>query len=97
NYEGMMVHMKEGAFVIDDLNHYETEFLIKEIKPDLFLSGIKDRYVTQKMGIPSRQLHSYDYSGPYTGFQGAIQFARDMDMAINNPLWKQITPPWASM
>jgi len=77
-----------------DFNHHETEELIKALKPDIFLSGIKDRYVFQKMGIPSRQIHSYDYSGPYSAFEGAVNFARDMDMAINNPIWKEVTPPW---
>lgn len=94
NYEGMMVHMDEGSIVIDDFNHHETEELIKALKPDIFLSGIKDRYVFQKMGVPSRQIHSYDYSGPYSSFEGAVNFARDMDMAINNPIWKEVTPPW---
>lgn len=94
DYEGMMVHMKEGAFVVDDLNHFETEAFVKGVKPDLFLSGIKDRYITQKMGVASRQIHSYDYSGPYTAFEGAVNFARDMDMAINNPIWKAVVPPW---
>ncbi|MDK2902292.1 MAG: nitrogenase molybdenum-iron protein alpha chain [Clostridiales bacterium] len=94
NYEGMMTHMQDGALVVDDLNHYETEVLIESLKPDLFLSGIKDRYATQKMGVASRQIHSYDYSGPYSCFEGAINFARDVDMAINNPIWKAVAPPW---
>ena len=37
------------------------------------------------MGIPFRQMHSWDYSGPYHGYDGFAIFARDMDMAINNP------------
>lgn len=94
NYEGMITHMRNGAFVVDDLNHFETEFIIKKTQPDIFLSGIKDKYIIQKMGIPSRQIHSYDYSGPYTGFTGAVQFAKDLDMAINNPIWGLVTPPW---
>ncbi len=72
DYEGMMPHMENGSFVIDDTNHYEIEILIKELKPDIFCSGIKDKYVVQKLGVPSKQLHSYDYSGPYVGFNGAV-------------------------
>ena len=41
----------------------------------------------QKMGIPFRQMHSWDYSGPYHGYDGFAIFARDMDLAINNPVW----------
>lgn len=94
SYEGMMPEMKDGTIAVDDLNHYETEFLIKELKPDLFCSGIKDKYMAQKMGIPSRQIHSYDYSGRYTGFTGVLNFARDIDMAVNNPSWKLLKTPW---
>lgn len=95
DYEGMVPHMREGALIIDDLNHHETEIIIRELKPDVFCSGIKDKYVVEKMGVPSRQLHSYDYSGPYTGFDGALTFARDIDMAVSTPTTKHITPPWS--
>ncbi|WP_407355476.1 nitrogenase molybdenum-iron protein alpha chain [Methanolobus sp. WCC5] len=94
NYEGMLPEMKDGTIAVDDLNHYETEFLIKELKPDLFCSGIKDKYWAQKMGVPSRQIHSYDYSGRYTGFSGVLNFARDVDMAVNNPSWQLQKIPW---
>lgn len=94
DYEGMIPHMRKGALIVDDLNHHETEIIIRELKPDVFCSGIKDKYVVEKMGVPSRQLHSYDYSGPYTGFDGALTFARDIDMAVSTPTIKYITPPW---
>lgn len=93
-YEGMMPEMKDGSIVVDDLNHYETEYLIRELKPDLFCSGIKDKYWAQKMGVPSRQIHSYDYSGRYTGFSGVLNFARDVDMTVNNPSWQLQKAPW---
>ncbi|WP_156940127.1 nitrogenase molybdenum-iron protein alpha chain [Caldanaerobius polysaccharolyticus] len=94
DYEGLRPHMKDGEIMVDDYNHFECEYLVKELGIDLFCSGIKDKYVFQKMHIPSRQMHSYDYSGPYTGFNGFIKFARDVDMAVNSPTWSFITPPW---
>jgi len=94
DYEGMIPQMREGSLIIDDLNHHETEIVIRELQPDVFCSGIKDKYVVEKMGVPSRQLHSYDYSGPYTGFDGALIFARDIDMAVSTPTTGHITPPW---
>ncbi|MBI5416357.1 hypothetical protein HZA55_00180, partial [Candidatus Poribacteria bacterium] len=48
----------------------------------------------QKMGIPSKQLHSYDYSGPYAGFKGAVIFVRDIHMALTSPAWQYIKPLW---
>jgi len=94
SYNGMNVEMQEGNIIVDDLNHYETEEFIKLLKPDIFSSGIKDKYVVQKMGIPSKQLHSYDYSGPYAGFNGAANFARDIAMSFSTPTWNYIVPPW---
>lgn len=93
-YVGMNFEMKDGSIIVDDLNHYETEEFIKLLKPDIFSSGIKDKYVIQKMGIPSKQLHSYDYSGPYAGYNGAVNFARDIAMSFATPTWNFITPPW---
>ncbi len=46
------------------------------------------------MGVASKQLHSYDYSGPYAGYNGAINFARDVANALMTPAWNLITPPW---
>ncbi len=46
------------------------------------------------MGIPLKQLHSYDSGGPYTGFEGAINFYKDIDMIANTSVWKMIKAPW---
>ena len=93
-YDGMMTQMAEKALVIDDINHYESEELIKRVKPDLFCAGIKEKYVVQKMGVPCKQLHSYDYGGPYAGFRGAIEFYKDIDRLVNAKVWKMIKAPW---
>ncbi|PYG84821.1 nitrogenase molybdenum-iron protein alpha chain [Ruminiclostridium sufflavum DSM 19573] len=93
-YCGMIRTMEDNSVVVDDLNHFETEEFIKLLKPDMFFSGIKDKYVLQKSGVYSKQLHSYDYSGPYAGFLGAINFARDLTMGLYTPAWGLVIPPW---
>lgn len=93
-YEGMIKEMGNGTLMVDDLNHFETEELVRMLKPDVFFSGIKDRYVLQKGGVHSRQLHSYDYKGPYAGFKGAVNFGQDLVMSIYTPVWGKIVPPW---
>ena len=93
-YDGMINEMEDGSLLIDDLNHYETEELIKALKPDFFGSGIKDKYIVQKMGVYSKQMHSYDYAGPYAGFKGAVNFARDVAAGIFTPAWSYVIPPW---
>lgn len=93
-YGGMVKTLNENAIMVDDLNHHEIDELIKSLNPDMFLSGIKEKYSVQKMGVLSRQLHSYDYIGPYAGFRGALVFARGLEAGIYTPAWKYVTPPW---
>jgi nitrogenase molybdenum-iron protein alpha chain len=94
DYDGMMSEMKKGQLVVDDISHKEMEKLIEFYHPDLFCSGIKDKFVIEKMGIPCKQLHSYDYGGPYAGFLGASNFWRDIDRMVGKTAWKLVTPPW---
>ncbi len=93
-YDGMIADMEKGMLVIDDLSHYEMEKLIETYKPDVFCAGIKEKYVVQKMGIPLKQLHSYDYGGPYAGFEGAVNFYKDIAMITNTSIFKEIKAPW---
>jgi nitrogenase molybdenum-iron protein alpha chain len=94
NYEGMMPDMKKNSLVIDDISHWETEKIIEMMKPDIFCAGIKEKYVVQKHGIPLKQLHSYDYGGPYAGFEGAINFYLEMERMLACDIWKMIDAPW---
>ena len=59
-------------------------------------AGIKEKYVFQKIGVPFRKMHCWDYSGPSHGYEGFPSFARDMDMAINSPTWKLVKDPYAA-
>ncbi len=95
DYVGMMPQMDDDVLVIDDLSHHETEKLLEIYKPDIFCAGVKEKFGVQKMGIPCKQLHSYDYGGPYAGFKGAINFFNDIDRMVNMKIWAYVTPPWA--
>ena len=94
DYAGMMAQMKKDVLVIDDISHYELERLIQIYKPDIICSGIKDKFVVEKMGVPCKQLHSYDYQGPYAAFTGAANFYREIDRMLNTRIWKFLVPPW---
>jgi nitrogenase molybdenum-iron protein alpha chain len=94
DYDGMMPDMDKNALVIDDISHWETEVLIERYKPAIFCAGIKEKYVVQKYGIPLKQLHSYDYGGPYAGFIGAINFYKEIDRMVNTKIWSMIKAPW---
>ncbi|MDX2103343.1 MAG: nitrogenase molybdenum-iron protein alpha chain [Alphaproteobacteria bacterium] len=94
DYQRTGHYVKEGTLIYDDVTGYELEKFVEGVRPDLVGSGIKEKYPIQKMGIPFRQMHSWDYSGPYHGYDGFAIFARDMDLAINNPVWSRFDAPW---
>ena len=94
DYDRTIKEMGNATLLYDDVTGFEFEEFVKKVKPDLVGSGIKEKFIFQKMGIPFRQMHSWDYSGPYHGYDGFAIFARDMDMAINSPVWALTKTPW---
>ncbi|WP_017716685.1 nitrogenase molybdenum-iron protein alpha chain [Kamptonema formosum] len=94
DYKRTTHYIENGTLIYDDVTAYEFEEFVKKIKPDLVASGIKEKYVFQKMALPFRQMHSWDYSGPYHGYDGFAIFARDMDLALNSPTWGLVKTPW---
>jgi nitrogenase molybdenum-iron protein alpha chain len=94
DYDRTVPEMGNATLLYDDVTGFEFEEFVKRVKPDMIGSGVKEKYIFQKMGVPFRQMHSWDYSGPYHGYDGFAIFARDMDMTLNNPCWKNLTPPW---
>lgn len=93
-YDGMMPEMEKNTLTIDDLNQFEADRLIELYKPDLFCAGIKEKFSVQKMGIPMKQLHSYDSQGPYAGFKGAVNFYHEIDRLVNSKVWSFAKAPW---
>ena len=93
-YEGLNPDMDKGSIIIDDLNQYEAEKLVQLMKPDLFCAGIKEKYSIQKLGMPQKQLHSYDSGGPYAGFKGAVNFYHEIDRLVNSKVWGLMKAPW---
>jgi nitrogenase molybdenum-iron protein alpha chain len=94
DYEGLAPDMDEGTLIIDDLNQYEAEKLVKLMKPDIFCAGIKEKFSIQKLGVPMKQLHSYDSGGPYAGFKGAVNFYQEIDRLVNSRVWGYLKAPW---
>ena len=94
HYDGLDADMDQGTIIVDDLNQYEAEKLVEIMKPDIFCAGIKEKYSIQKLGIPMKQLHSYDSGGPYAGFKGAINFYKEIDRLVNSKVWSYMKAPW---
>lgn len=88
-YEKMKSRVKEGTLILDDPNSLEFEESINEYKPDLILAGVKEKYLAHKLGVPCILIHSYE-NGPYMGFEGFVNLAKDMYSNIYSPVWKMV-------
>jgi nitrogenase molybdenum-iron protein alpha chain len=93
-YKGMKNDMPDETLIVDDISHWEAEKLIEYYKPDIFCAGIKEKYVIQKTGTPLLQLHSYDYGGPFAGFEGAKNFYADIERILSTSIWQKVKAPW---
>ncbi|MBU4377529.1 MAG: nitrogenase molybdenum-iron protein alpha chain, partial [Proteobacteria bacterium] len=94
HYDGLNRDMDKGSIIIDDLNQYEAEKLVELLKPDIFCAGIKEKFSIQKLGVPMKQLHSYDSGGPYAGFKGAVNFYKEIDRLVSSKVWSYMKAPW---
>jgi nitrogenase molybdenum-iron protein alpha chain len=63
DYKRTTHYVDNATIIYDDVTAFEFEEFVKHTQPDLVASGIKEKYVFQKMGLPFRQMHSWDYSG----------------------------------
>lgn len=87
DYEKINARAKGGILVIDAPNEFEIEEMLVTLKPDLFLTGLKEKYLARKLGVPTVNSHSYE-KGPYAGFAGMVNFARDIYQGIYAPVWR---------
>ncbi|HHW15750.1 MAG TPA: nitrogenase molybdenum-iron protein subunit alpha, partial [Firmicutes bacterium] len=96
DYEKIHQRVKDGTLIIDAPNALEIEEFLREFKVDLFVSGIKEKYLSLKLGVPFVNGHSYE-DGAYAGYRGFVTFARDMYKTVCSPVWKLVRQPFGEV
>lgn len=89
DYAKICERVNDGVLVLDNPNLLELEGILIELKPDLFISGLKEKYLSYKLGVPFINGHSYE-NGPYAVYSGFLNFARDIEKALFTPVWDLI-------
>ncbi|MHC5715084.1 MAG: nitrogenase vanadium-iron protein, alpha chain, partial [Nostoc sp.] len=85
DFEKVIARGEEGTIYIDDGNELEFFEVLEMVKPDLVLTGPRVGALVKKLHLPYVNGHGY-HNGPYMGFEGAVNMARDMYNAIYSPL-----------
>lgn len=87
DYEQISYIVRNGTVIIDDANPLELRDLLIKQKANLLVSGVKERFLAYKLGIPFCDFN-HDRVITFEGFDGMVNFAREIDTTINSPVWK---------
>lgn len=88
-YEIIKELADEGTIVLDDANPIELEKFMKEKGADVLVGGVKERPLAYKLGVAFLD-HNHERKHPLCGFEGAVNFAKELDMTMNSPVWRYI-------
>lgn len=86
-YETIRQLADEGTVILDDTNPAELEKFIKEKGADILVGGVKERPLAYKLGIAFCD-HNHERKHPLCGFEGAVNFAKEIDLSMNSPVWE---------
>jgi nitrogenase molybdenum-cofactor synthesis protein NifE len=84
--------LDEGAVVVDDTNPAEIERFLVEMKVDVMAGGVKERVLAYKLGVGFVD-HNHDRKECLAGFDGAVNFAREVYATTCSPVWKFMKSP----
>ncbi len=87
DYEVIGNLVKPGTVILDDANPYELEKFMNEKGADVLVGGVKERPLAYKLGIAFCD-HNHERKHPLAGFEGAVNFAKEINLTINSPVWK---------
>jgi nitrogenase molybdenum-cofactor synthesis protein NifE len=86
DYEVLREMCNDGTVIVDDANSLELSKYVVEKKADLFIGGVKERPIAYKMGIGFCD-HNHERKIPLAGFEGMINFAREVHGTVTSPVW----------
>jgi nitrogenase molybdenum-cofactor synthesis protein NifE len=87
DYQKISYIVREGTVIIDDANPLELKELLIKQKADLLVAGVKERFLAYKLKIAFCDFN-HDRTTNFEGFQGMVNFAREVDVSINSPVWR---------
>ncbi len=80
-----------GTVIVDDSNPAELAHYLLKMKADMFIGGVKERPLAYKLGLGFVD-HNHERKIPLAGFQGMLEFAREVQKTVLSPVWKVTRP-----
>jgi len=89
DYEQISYSVRDGTVIVDDANPLELAELLVKQKADLMVAGVKERFIAYKLGVAFCDFN-HDRVVEFEGFDGFVNFAKEVDASINSPIWKAV-------
>ena len=87
DYERLQQLCDPGTIILDDSNPVELSRFVLERKADLLIGGVKERPIAYKLGVAFCD-HNHERKIPLAGFDGMVNFAREVHGSVTSPVWK---------
>ncbi len=87
DYEVIREIVADDTVILDDANPAELEKFMKEKGADILVGGVKERPLAYKLGVAFCD-HNHERKHPLCGFEGSVNFAKEVDLTINSPVWQ---------
>ncbi|MCQ6961885.1 nitrogenase iron-molybdenum cofactor biosynthesis protein NifE [Methanolobus chelungpuianus] len=87
DYRQISYQVKDGTVIVDDANPLELAELLVRQKADLMVAGVKERFLAYKLGVAFCDFN-HDRVIEFEGYDGFLNFARELDASMNSPVWK---------
>lgn len=86
DYEVIASLVDSDTVILDDANPAELETFLKEKEADILVGGVKERPLAYKLGIAFCD-HNHERKHPLAGFEGVVNFTKEINSSINHPIW----------
>ncbi len=77
----------KGTVIVDDSNPAELSKFLIEKGADMLIGGVKERPIAYKLGLGFCD-HNHERKIPLAGFEGMLNFAKEVHMTLTSPVWK---------
>ena len=86
DYEIIASLVDSDTVILDDANPAELETFLKQKGADILVGGVKERPLAYKLGIAFCD-HNHERKHPLAGFEGVVNFTKEINSSINHPIW----------
>ncbi len=96
DYELLRDLCDDGAILIDDTNPLELSKFLQETGADMLIGGVKERPIAYKLGLGFCD-HNHERKRILAGYEGMLNFAREVHASVCSPVWRLKTSFEAAM